>query len=668
MKQKRLVDPIVPFKFYANREEEMLDAMRELYLKSGLRRFLLIAPSNGVRLTGFPDNKVYRDFAELLVKVKKELAADGIEVGWWCGPTLKSGNASYQRITGIDGETSDISSCPLDKDFAETFSDNIATVARIAKPFMIQFEDDFELSNHTGIKFGCFCPLHLEKFGQEQNHYYSREALMDIFSEVTPESIKLRRAWAQLSCESLVSLSTLIRKKINAVAPETRTSLCQSGCSSFDGDMTGPVARALAGETRPVVRVGGANYSTDDGPHIPRTLFNALYSKQHLPDDFELIHESDTYPHTRFFCSSSRLRTLMFTAFSYGLDGSLFYNTQYLDNPMEETGYFDMFKNESKRFDAVKAAVSDCELDGCEVVYLPFEHTTIPYDRKTGNRPVQFPVPWANILGRFGIPYTSANGKVKLISGTTVNVMTDDEIEALLRGSVFLDGKAAHCLAERGFGKLIGAEVVSGDKATFNYEKIRDIADFKDIKGRLMYNFIFAPAGSEGGAFYKLEPLDDAEILTDFADPSENPVIPGMIRFENKLGGRIAITAFDIRDNESSAVFNYRKKEIIRKTIEWLGRTPLPVVVANIPNVFCIFNRSKSNDYAIVTITNLSTDSFNSLDLVIAPEWIDSDITRLNNNGKWVSDKIISDGRRMTLKVSLAPKNPVVLKMKRLYA
>ena len=657
------IDPIVPFTFYANREKEMFAAMRELKQKSGLRRFLLTAPGNGVRLTGFPDKNVYRGIGELLVKVENTLAEDDIEVGWWCCPTLKSGNASYQRITGIDGEISDISSCPLDKDFAETFSDNIATVARIAKPFLIQFEDDYELSNHPGIKFGCFCPLHLEKFGQKQNRYYSREDLLDIFSEVTPESIKLRRAWAELSCESLVSLATIIRKKINAVAPETRTSLCQPGCDDFDGDMTGPVARALAGKTRPVVRVGGANYSIDDGPHIPRTLFNALYSKQHLPDDFELIHESDTYPHTRFFCSSSRLRTLMFTAFSYGFDDSLFYITQYLDNPTEENGYFDMFKNESKRFDALKAAVSDCELDGCEVVYLPFEHAAIPYDRKTGHRPMPFLSPWANILGRFGIPYTSANGKVKLISGTTVNVMTDDEIEALLRGSVFLDGKAAHCLAERGFGKLIGAEVVSGGKATFCHEGIRDVADFQAIKGRLMYNFLFAPAGSEGGSFYELKPVSEAEILTDFVDPSENPVVPGMIRFENTLGGRVAITAFDIAGNESSAVFNYRKKEVVRTTIEWLGSSPLPVFVANIPNVFCVFNRSKSNDYAVVTITNLSTDSYDTIDLDVAPEWIGSSIEQLNDDGKWMVAKAISKDNKIKINTKLTVMNPVILKI-----
>ena len=651
------VNPIVPFKFYANREKEMLAEMLELKREFGLRRFFLTGPGLGVRLTGFPPVQVYRDFGEQLLRVKNELAPNDIEVGWWCAPSLKSGKGIYQNITGIDGKVSEISSCPLDSGFREIFSDNVAIIAKIAKPFMIQFEDDYELSNHVGVPFGCFCPLHLEKFGQTQKCYYSREDLLNIFSEVTPESIRLRRAWAELGCESLTSLATLIREKVDAVAPETRMALCQPGCADFDGNMTEPVTRAFAGKTRPAVRLYGSSYSSDNGVQIPRIIFHALYSKQHLPEDFELFHESDTYPHTRFFMSSSKMKTIMTSMFSYGLDDSLFYTTQYLDHPTEENGYSIMFKAEAKRFNALKAAVSDCSVEGCQIVYQPFEHTVVPCNSRPSLNA------WVSILGRFGIPYTSKGGKVKMISGTNTKFMSDEKINELLQGSVFLDGKAARDLTERGFGELIGAEVVPGGKATFCHEGIRDVADFKDIKGRLMYNFLFAPAGSEGGSFYELKPLDEAEILTDFLDPSENPVIPGMIRFENKLGGRVAITAFDLDNNESSAVFNYRKKEVVRRTIEWLGRSPLPVCVTKIANVFCIFNKSNANDQAVVTITNLSTDTYESIDLNVAPEWIGSSIEQLNDDGKWIVVKVISKDNNININTKLTVMNPVVLKM-----
>lgn len=646
------IDPLVPFKFFAGQEREMLAEMLKLKSKFGLRRFLLTGPGLGVRLTGFPATQVYRDLGQLLLRVGSELAPHDIEVGWWCAPSLKSGEGVYQNITGIDGKISKISSCPLDIDFQETFSDNVALVARIAKPFMILFEDDFELSNHVGVGFGCFCPLHLEKFGQTQKRYYSREELMDIFSKVTEENIELRRSWAELSCESLTNLAALTRKKVDLVAPGTRMALCQPSCDDFDGNMTEPVARAFAGKTRPAVRIFGSSYSSDNGAQLPAAIFHALYSKQHLPADFELFHESDTYPHNRFFMSSSKLKTFMTTAFSYGLDDSLFYTTQYLDNPTEEDGYSSMLKAEAKRFNALKEAVSNCTVEGCEIVYKPFEHAVI----HSWNA-------WVNILGRFGIPYTTTSGKVKLVSGSVVRIMTDEAIKELLQGSVFLDGKAAYCLTERGFGELIGAEVVPGGKADFCNEGIRDLADFKALNGHLMYNFLFASAGSEGGSFYEFKPLGNAEILTDFIDPSGNSVMPGMIRFENKLGGRIAITAFDLENNESSAVFNYRKKEVIRRTIEWLGGSPLPVYVKKIPNVFCIFNKANTNDQAVVTITNLSTDTYDSIDLDVAPEWIDSNIKQLDAEGKWIAAKVTAQDNKINIDTKLTVMNPVILKI-----
>jgi hypothetical protein len=178
-----------------------------------------------------------------------------------------------------------------------------------------------------------------------------------------------------------------------------------------------------------------------------------------------------------------------------------------------------------------------------------------------------------------------------------------------------------------------------------------------------MYNFIFAPAGSEGGSFYELKPLANTETLTDFLDPSENPLMPGMIRCENELGGRVAVTAFDLTGNESSAVFNYRKKEIVRRVIEWLGSSPLPVYVDKMPNAFCIYNRSKSENFAIVTISNLSTDSYESIELVVAPEWIGASLEHLDNRGKWIAAEVASKDNRVNINTKLPVMNPLILKI-----
>jgi hypothetical protein len=97
----------------------------------------------------------------------------------------------------------------------------------------------------------------LAEFAKRQQRYFSREELNEIFSKVTPESIRLRRAWAELSRDSLSDLASLIRQKVNKIAPETRILLCQPFNADFEGDFTEAVTRAFAGNTRPAVRLYG---------------------------------------------------------------------------------------------------------------------------------------------------------------------------------------------------------------------------------------------------------------------------------------------------------------------------------------------------------------------------------------------------------------------------
>ncbi|MFA6815099.1 MAG: hypothetical protein WCS73_02260, partial [Lentisphaeria bacterium] len=104
---------------------------------------------------------------------------------------------------------------------------------------------------------------------------------------------------------------------------------------------------------KPFVRLYGTSYSSDDVSNMPQNIFHALYSKQHLPENFTLYHESDTFPHTRFFMSAGKMKSLMATAYSYAFDGSTFQVRQDLDAPNEEKGYYEMFMLERKRFNAI---------------------------------------------------------------------------------------------------------------------------------------------------------------------------------------------------------------------------------------------------------------------------------------------------------------------------
>lgn len=350
----------------------------------------------------------------------------------------------------------------------------------------------------------------------------------------------------------------------------------------------------------------------------------------------------------------------MTAAFAYGLHDSRFYTLQTTDNPLEENGYVEMYRKEANRFNVLKASVKGCSVQGCEIVYDPFEHIVDPYGKSTKR------YGWANVTGRLGIPHTAANGKVKMLSGNTVEVLDDARIRELLKGSVFLDGRAAHSLSKRGFAALIGAEVLPGGRPDFIYEGLRNSADYANVSGYLMYNFLlFGSVGTEGGSFYELRPLEASEIITDFLDQNENKVCPGMIRFENSLGGRVAITAFDLNQNSSSAIINYKKKEILRSLIEWIGEEPLPVFVRDSPNIFCIFNASDEKDYAVVVLTNLCSDRFDSVTLDIAPYWLDSSVEILDHDGRWTRAVVEKGSASVKVETALLLMTPVIMRLTR---
>jgi hypothetical protein len=645
-KDDSLINPIVPIQIFPGFEDKIKSDIIHLKEKYGLKRFLIVGPSKEYRYTGFPKKQVFVGLGELVVHFKEELKKYDIEIGWWCTTTIRIGKGKFQSIIKRDGTVAEEACCPLDADYKDTFSEYVATVVKIAHPFMINFEDDFHLNG------GCFCPLHLKEFSEREGRYYSREELQTIFNSKTAEGSRLKKAWGKLSRDSLAGLAKSVREKVDKIAPETRLCLCQSGASEHDGNFTEAVAKAFAGNTRPMVRVYGSSYMSDEPLSLPRSIFNPLYQRQHLPENFELLHESDSFPHTRFFMSSSKLKTFMTAAFAYGLDDSLFYTNQYLENPLEEKGYREMFLKESERFAALKLAVRDCTVGGCEIFRKPATSFN-----------------WVNIAGRHGIPYTSKGGKVKLLSGNIVEQMDHDEIVKLLSGSVFLDGDAARLLCQKGYSNLIGAEISSREDTLLPpfYEGVVNPEQFPNIKNRLMYNYAWAFNKRNKDCFYQMKPLAGAEVVTEFLNSRNESFYPAMTRFENKLGGRVAVMAYSLDDGyintRSISLFNYSKKELIRSMIEWLGKEPLPVYVKDVPNAFCIFSHSKTKDYSVVVVTGLNSDTFDRFTLAVAPEWQGAKVQLLNNEGIWETVKTAKHNQDFRIEAKVSVMNPVVLKL-----
>lgn len=613
--------------------ENIIKSIIALHEKTGFYKFALSGPSKGWRTVGYPPREHFLQIADKILLFKKALRDYNIQSAWWHTLTLKTGPAPYRRIVNINGQPSRFSSCPLDPDFRERFASDVALVAERARPSMIIYEDDYGINCHNG--YACFCDLHLAAFAKRTGKYYPIEELPEIFSGHTIEALSLRRTWAELTKDSLVGLAAHVRKIVDKSTPDIPMGSMQPGCADADGNSTEAVAIAFAGKRhRPFVRLYGTSYGSDDAPSLPENIFHALYSKQHLPKKFIVYHESDTYPHSRFFMSAGKMKSLMAAAYSYAFDGSIFQARQHLDAPNEEKGYYEMFAREEKRFNAINKIARNCAINGCGMLYDPF----------WGGDGARHGAGWLKTFAHFGIPYTTKETKVNVLSGTLPNALSNKKIKELLKKGLLLDGEAAKLLCDRGFSNDIGVTVKSPVNKP---DKLKDIEGREKIRnnfvladnGRLMnWCFTYSPYGN-GELFSMVPSCPTCEVITDLLDFKGKNLGPGMTRYENQNGGRVVVMAMTTKGNMSSSLFNYRRQRLLQNLLVWAGAEDI-VYVKERAKTFCILNQPlkkfRNQFRGVLTLINLCSDTFESVELSLPEKWRGtSRVKYLDIDGRW---------------------------------
>lgn len=636
--------------------------IQEQHEKYGIDRFALACPCGGWRSVGLPPEEFYRERAEAFRVIRDTLAPEGIECGWWITLTLKSGpDPRWNRMIRMDGTETPMASCPLNPVFRAEFSRMTALFVKIAKPAFVITEDDFSI-NAAAMYEGCFCEHHLAEFAKREGRLYTREELKAILEQTTPEAHALRRRWRELMRDSLVGFAAAMRAAVDEENPEVPMGTMQSGAWDKDGDATEAVSRAIAGPNHtPFCRLYGCYYGGENIPRIPSTIFHALYSKQHIGRNFKSYHESDTFPHTRFYTSAACMRVFQFTAYSYGFCGSVFQTQQLLDDCNEEKAHGLMIGQELKALQATYDAAACCELKGVQLLYDKFRETVEP-----GNY-----TPWVDVLSSFSIPYITLRSNVTFLSSIQPNYLSDEELLQILSGGVFLDAEAADNICKRGFSKYIGVQtgpnpITGTDVYDLGGREIIQPEFIPENKGRNMHRGDFyAPAGN--GTLFSLTPINPAcEVITRLVSYHKKEITVGMTRFVNELGGKVVVLNQGVRGNCSSSLYNYRRQKLFQELLVWCSDEF--VFVKDEARVFLIQNEAVSPENAgftgMLTITNLNPDPIEGFSLHLPPHLRGREFLRLDRNGEYqpCSAEVNSDGVRLSFTVEYA--RPEVLLIK----
>ena len=658
---------LVPVDWSREPREEQVKALRRLYDEYDIRKFVLISPW-AARYFGRGTLSAYEKSGEDLAWAKEAMESrPGAEIGWWIAPSIGSArDFPGQPVMDSDGHCND-GRCPLSDEFATAFCKAVAAGISKARPRVLFFEDDYTLGNQGALNRlrGCFCPLHCAAFAKRVGRTHSPSEIAAFFNAPTDANRPLRQAFAETIRDSLVSLARRVRETIDAVDPTIRVCVCQSLSADWDGDTAEALARAFAGGTRPMLRVYGSEYGNENHVEmLPQRLSHTIWTLEHVSSDVEMIHETDAYPHTRFYQSSLFLLSELSAAVAAGARGSFFYGTQYNDQPLSDTGYFDRLKEYRARLAVVRDLRATMRPSGVRAVFTPAENYLL-----RAKAPAYFKgmLPTlGNFLGKMGFPLTtSEDAPVAVLHGHTVDVLDDAEIRRLLSGGLLIDGLAARKLAQRGFSDLIGCKV---DYAPYDryylYEKILPASGCSGAGKKLTnrhYDAAALPGSRPAKADYmQLEPAEGTEVLSALFDYDDKFVMPTVLFARNRIGGRIGVMYQRLSATLPASVYSDRKQELFHRLFDRLAEGRLDVVAPAAPSTWLV--AAKNERELLVFAENLAGEPRSDIVLSFGEKWRGGVVSQLAADGSWNDIGTAGEAFRMPEK-SLLPMVPAFFKV-----
>ena len=567
-------------------------------------------------------NQLTLDEAKLeaanIAKAKARLAQDGIRVGINSSYTMPQsrfdhrGRCDYDYwVTGADGSCDHRIPCPLDPKL-DTYLKAFYTILADVHADYIYLDDDhrylFHGDNNT---FGCHCDLHLKTFTERTGSERTREALNDALLN----DAAVRRQWIEMLGERLVEIARIVSDTVHAVDPDVEVGQmvpCVHPLPAMGHSITN-VMDAMAPVTRPVVRPCIGPYGDTIRRHIIPGMFYLEFIGHVLGDDVDYTPEIETTPHTRFSMSMTTVRFHITQALLNGMNNPALSTSGYMGNSMFlEPEWVLFLRNERAWFEGIRSiAPQRGTRCGVQLIF-DFDSTKAnpnPIDDVNDQNWPAFML--CDVLGNMGFAYTFDDSPVRFLAGDTVYALPDTQLQELLSGNLILDASAAKALVDRGYAGQVGCS--PGEAiAPFGGEECTDV----DFFGPYVGDF-FSHKATPLQAIRQLNIADSAKVLSHIIDHDRKRVAPGMILFENALGGKIAVFACRIgsSDPDTRHLVCYQRQWVMRQILAWMAPESMPVFVES-PKDFAVQCWDDGNRL-LACITNLSYDNTDEITVEI---------------------------------------------------
>ena len=550
---------------------------------------------------------------------------NGLEVGAWIWTFWIKDNTEFRNMRSLKGTEIKEFMCPTDEKFVSFATDYIKDVARCGVD-IIQFDDDFRYGILSDSP-ACLCDGHMAEINRITGEVTTREELEKYITSGAKN--KFRDAYLKVNGDAFRNFAYAVRRAVNEVNSDIRVSSC--ACSSswdIDGTDAYELAKILAGDTKPLVRLSGAPYWA-----VTQPWGNALQDVVELErlesswtrnGEIEIMAEGDAYPRPRTRCPASYLEGFDTAIRASGCtDGILKYGIDYYSNADYETGYAKFHERNRevyKKIDEMFSSKTHCGVRVYESM-KKIADLVIPtkVNKDVCIEGIFFPRS-SRTLAYNTIPTVyEGSGICGIVFDENARNMP---LEALEKGLI-IDIAAAEILMERGIDvgiKNIGCALSGINEVGSNFEE-----HFIHDNNHIM---------AENATVYDIEINEGAEVLSDIK--TQAGILPVSFRYENADGQRFLVLNINSRTGSDNILKHYARSRQYADQIKWLSGQKLPAYVYGNP---ALYIQCKQNENALaVGLWNFFADTAIEPVVELGKEY--SEIEFVNCNGRLEGDNV----------------------------
>lgn len=518
----------------------------------------------------------------------------------------------YAPMTDPHGNICRGSFCPNDEAL-RSYIEQVYRALAAAEPDYIWIDDDVRLYGHMPIGACCFCETCLQRFSQRVGRVFTRDELRDALSGgPVAEQLALRRDWLEHNRQTISRLFRLIEQTVHEVVPDMPLGF-MTGDRFYEGYGFDDWAEVLAGprHTEVMWRPGGGTYTDDRLAAITDKAHDIGRQTALLPGSVRCIEsELESFPYQRLKKSAHATALEAAAYIAAGCTGTAFNVLSQYDESLAEYEPLVRTLRAARPFlDTLASTLGRATSVGI--------HSGWCRDSYAAQNPGG---PWfggpgapghCNEIWSTGLPaaYHPQHAPVTAWSGDQPLALSADEIAAVLRQGVYLDGPALARLNELGYGALTGFEIVE----VRHEDCIEELTDHS-------LNGAFAGRRRNGRqSFWKcpcycLRPTTEGahavSRCVDYTYRETAACCAGV--FENPEGGRVCVAGYYPYEQ----LQNLSKSSQLKAIMRWLSHDTLPAYIASFHRIN-LWVRRVADDHVAIALLNGSMDPAEDLELMI---------------------------------------------------